>query len=1040
MKNINFFAELKRRRVYRVAIAYAVGGWALAQGIAQVFPVFDIANWVVRFIVLLIVLGFPVALVLSWFFDLTRYGIVRTPDAEPASKIDIVQTARPPEKSIAVLPFENLSEEKANAYFASGMGDEILTKLAQLAELKVISRASTERYQSRPDDLISVARQLGVSTVLQGSVQKAGNDVLISVQLIDARIGNQLWAQSYRRTLKNIFEVESEVAEKVAEALKVKLAPAEARRLAVPATTNPRAHDLYLRAHALGAHSDEQSLEQTIALLRRALMEDPHFAAAWGDLAGAYLSIVDAYRAPLEILAPAQHAALMAVAHDEGAAAGHIFFGAIALIFTWDFPVAKRELERGVALDSNSSDAHRWHAWYLARVERDFVAARAELERAQELDPFYTWPAWAASAVAIAQGDYEAAMQFAERILTIDPHFLYDEDPIAHVYVAMERWQDGVKRYQSLPASTLGGPNFELAICYAHTGETAQSKQILNELEVRSQHRYVDRTHIAAIYAALGDTDKAFAELDQAYQDRAARISAPRFYPWLTPLFDDPRFAALEYKVNHSAIAVPADPAAKPITSQGMGSEKSIAVLPFENLSGDETNRYFVSGIQNEILTKLARLGQLKVISTRSTEKYQSHPEDLRVVGRQLGVGTVLEGSVQKAGDEVLINVHLINARTGNHLWAQSYKRPLKNLFDVEAEVAEKVTEALQVKLAPAEARQLQVAATTRPRARDLYLRAHALTAHSGEQSLDQAIVLLRQAVEEDPQYAVAWAELSGTYIGIADVYRAPLEILSPARHAALMAVASDDNVSGGHICLGAIELLYDWNFQLAKRELKRAVQLGQNSADAHRWYGFYLARVERDLIAARAQLEQSRSLDPLYPWPLWFLSNIAIAQGDYDWALRFAERILEIDPQFFYDEDPIAHVYAAMGRWQDAVKRYESLPSSLLVRPNFELAICYAHLSETARARSILADLEALARHRYIDQTHIAAIYAALGDKDKAFAALKRACDDRSARIGALRFYPWLSPLFADPGFAALEDRIAHSAVSLSVDGGLNA
>ncbi len=474
-----FSSELKRRKVYKFAVAYVIGGWALAQGLAQVLPVFDIANWVVRLLVVLIVLGFPVALVLSWFFDLTRYGIVRTPDAESPGKIDPVRTARPSEKSIAVLPFENLSEDKANAYFASGMGNEILTKLAQLAELKVISRASTEKYQSHPDDLGAVGRQLGVATVLEGSVQKAGDDVMISVQLIDAGSGTQLWAQSYRRALKNIFEVEGEVAEKVAEALKVKLVPAEAQRLVAPVTTNPRAHDLYLRAHALGAHSDEQSMEQTIALLRQALMEDPHFAAAWGDLAGAYLSIVDAYRAPLEILAPAQHAALMAVANDEGAAAGHIFFGAIALIFNRDFPVSKRELERGVALDPNSSDARRWHAWYLARVEKDFVAARAELERAQTLDPFYTWPAWAASAVAIAQGDYEAAMKFAERVLAIDPHFLYNEDPIAHVYVAMERWQDGVKRYESLPATTLGGSNFELAVCYAHTGETARAKQIL---------------------------------------------------------------------------------------------------------------------------------------------------------------------------------------------------------------------------------------------------------------------------------------------------------------------------------------------------------------------------------------------------------------------------------------------------------------------------------------------------------------------------------------------------------------------------------
>jgi len=192
-----FFDELKRRNVFTVVVAYMVGGWALAEGISQVFPVFDIPNSVVRLIVLFIVLGFPVALVLSWFFDLTRYGIVRTPDRAPEAKIDIVGPSNLAEKSIAVLPFENLSEEKANAYFASGMGDEVLTKLAQLAELKVISRASTERYQSHPDDLRAVGRQLGVATVLAGSVQKAGDEVLISVQLIDVRNGNQLWAQGY---------------------------------------------------------------------------------------------------------------------------------------------------------------------------------------------------------------------------------------------------------------------------------------------------------------------------------------------------------------------------------------------------------------------------------------------------------------------------------------------------------------------------------------------------------------------------------------------------------------------------------------------------------------------------------------------------------------------------------------------------------------------------------------------------------------------------------------------------------------------------
>ena len=191
------------------------------------------------------------------------------------------------------------------------------------------------------------------------------------------------------------------------------------------------------------------------------------------------------------------------------------------------------------------------------------------------------------------------------------------------------------------------------------------------------------------------------------------------------------------------------------------------------------------------------------------------------------------------------------------------------------------------------------------------------------------------------------------------------------------------------------------------------------------------LARIERKFDAGRMELQKARALDPFYTWPLVFESAIDIAHGDYPAALQFAERIIEIDSRFFYDVDPIANVYAAMGRWPDAVKRYESLPAGTLTRPNFQLAICYAHLGESESARKILADLEAMAKQRYIDQTHIAAIYAALGDKDHAFAALDRACDDRSARVSTPRFFFWLAPLFDDPRFAALEEKVAHSAVS---------
>ena len=461
------------------------------------------------------------------------------------------------EKSIAVLPFENLSEDKANAYFASGMQDEILTKLAQVGKLRVISRTSTEKYQKSPQDLRTISRELGVTAILEGSVQRAGDDLLINVQLIDPATDNHLWAESYKRRFENIFDMEAEVAQKVADALKVKVPASRQHRLLVAPTTNSHAHDLFLRAHALGAHSDQQSLERKIELLQQAVTEDPHYAVAWGDLAGAYLTIADAYRAPLDVLGPMRHAAQMAVESDDKAAVGHIWLGAVAMLYDRNFPLAKRELERAVELDQNSSDAHRWFGWYLARVERNFDAGRTELQRARSLDPFYTWPLWFESAIDLAKGDYPTALQLAERVMEIDSRFFYDVDPIAHVYAAMDRWPDAVKRYESLPAGTLALPNFELAVCYARMGQNERARQMLADLEEVAKQRYIDQTHIAAIYSALGDKDKAFSALDRACDDRSARVSTPRFFFWLAPLFEDPRFAALENKVAHSAISSP---------------------------------------------------------------------------------------------------------------------------------------------------------------------------------------------------------------------------------------------------------------------------------------------------------------------------------------------------------------------------------------------------------------------------------------------------------------------------------------------------
>jgi TolB-like protein len=314
----NIFTELKRRNVYRAAVAYGVVAWFLTQLTTQVLPLFEIPNSAMRFVVIALAVGFPIAMLLAWVYEFTPEGIVRTEDLRPAQArsiqratgrildfiiigalllvIAMLVVGRLPlyrqtgesisRKSIAVLPLENLSGDPDNAYFADGIQEEILTRLASIADLKVISRSSTQQYQSKPRNLREIAKQLGVANILEGSVQKAADQVRVNVQLVNAQTDSHLWADTYDRKLTDIFGVESEIAKGIAESLQAKLTGGEQRALAIKPTNNAEAYDAYLRglAFEMRASTTPEELEKAVRFYERAVQLDPAFALAWARL------------------------------------------------------------------------------------------------------------------------------------------------------------------------------------------------------------------------------------------------------------------------------------------------------------------------------------------------------------------------------------------------------------------------------------------------------------------------------------------------------------------------------------------------------------------------------------------------------------------------------------------------------------------------------------------------------------------------------------------------------------------------------------
>ena len=597
MKIDNFFAELRRRNVYKVGVAYAVAGWALAQGFAQVFPVFDIPNWVIRLIVLLIIIGLPIALVLAWMFEITPQGIKRTDtaDAMPESArqkkhtwIYVVvvggifsiglfflgrytaQTPRPvtqPEarpgfqseaatgptivqKSIAVLPFDNLSRDPDNAYFCEGVQDEILTRLAKVADLKVISRTSTQHFKSSPDNLPQIARQLGVAHILEGSVQKAGDAVRVNVQLINAASDAHIWAETFDRKLTDIFAVESEIAKTVAETLQARLTGSEKSSMAKTPTVNPEAYELYLKGKFFAAKRTGADLRTSIEYFNLAIAKDPDYPLAYVGLADSHL-LLSAYGAisPKESISPAKAALKKALELDDSSAEAHASAGLLAGL-ELDLNRGISELERAIQLNPNYATAHHWLARPLMAIGQSDRAI-IEAKRAIELDPLSLICNADLGWIYFNARRYDEAEAQARKTLEMDSRFVVAHYDLGEVLQFKGKLPDAIAEYQK--AFDLNHDPFSLAMlgqAYARQGKTDEARKVLTRLREEAKSRYVSPYAFAVVLTALGDKAHAIDELEHGYDDAGFYISLIKVDPLFDDLRGDPRFEALVQKIT----------------------------------------------------------------------------------------------------------------------------------------------------------------------------------------------------------------------------------------------------------------------------------------------------------------------------------------------------------------------------------------------------------------------------------------------------------------------------------------------------------
>ena len=542
-----FFAELKRRRVYSVAVAYLVGGWALAQGIAQVLPVFDIPNWVVRLTVLLIVLGFPVALALSWFFDLTRYGIVRTPNLDTRST-DIVPSATASnrvdsgEKSIAVLPFNDLSPAKDHAYFGEGIAEELLGALAKVDGLRVAARRSSFWFKDKEAELGEIASKLNVGHVLEGSVRRDGNRVRITAELIDAGDGFTIWSETYEREMHGIFTLQDEITRSIVDTLKLKLAISPSRP-----SRSTAAYDAYLEGLVYSDKNTEPELRKSLEFFQRALEQDPKFSRAWTGIAKAWLWLADAFVPPLEAYPNVRDAAVQALQLNDQEAEAHVYLAESKRILDWDLHGAEAEFNRAVEIEPNSTPSNYFiAAFYAARGDRH--QALTYLQRTSKLDPASLWVNNFACELYRYFGLYDEAMAAGQRALQLDPTFAhYGEPSLAALYREMGRFDEAIELYEKAREFT-GRPGFGLAITYARMNRREEALETLNAAVAGWGYRPGDA--IAHVHVTLGAHDDAIRELEHACEQRSSSLHGVGVAPEFVPLRSDKRFRSILQRIG----------------------------------------------------------------------------------------------------------------------------------------------------------------------------------------------------------------------------------------------------------------------------------------------------------------------------------------------------------------------------------------------------------------------------------------------------------------------------------------------------------
>ena len=575
-KLVPLFEEVRRRRLFRVVILYVLVGLAALEGAGNLGSALNFPGWTDTLVALVVLAGFPVAILVGWFFDFTASGFVRTDpvvtavpvpirSATPSrgtapSTVDYPVPRRPPDrKSIAVLPFVDMSPDGSQEYFGDGIAEEIINALTRIEDLRVLARTSSFAFKGREEQVQEIGAQLGVGCLVEGSVRTVGEQVRITAQLIECEHGYHLWSERYDREMSDVFAIQDEVARAIVETLKAKLGENE-ESIVRPGTANLEAYTLYLQGRYHWNRRTASELDKGIELFRKAIAIDDRYGLAWAGLADSY-SILGWYRhlSSIEAYTKTVSAASSAVAVDDSLAEPYTSLAYARFMYGWDWTGAEEGFRAALERNPDYAVARHWFGEFLMAMGR-FDEALEQLDTAHALDPLSPTIGFGVGWAQYFLGDYRAAIRRYEQTLEQDPEFvlapwflgpaLVQAGEYDRAIEVCESWIPRVRRQNGLTAL--------LAFAQARAGLRDDALSTLAGLEKLPLGKEVAPDHLALVYIGLGDLDRAFESLDVALRQRSWYLVFLNVDPAFEPLRTDPRFARLVSEVGLDNVPGPA--------------------------------------------------------------------------------------------------------------------------------------------------------------------------------------------------------------------------------------------------------------------------------------------------------------------------------------------------------------------------------------------------------------------------------------------------------------------------------------------------